>query len=226
MRSNQYLLEIPVQLTNELHGLIDRVVRLYILDLPEGLVIIDTGMTGNINRIERYVSKLGRKLEDIKHIIITHSDSDHYGSLYALQSKTRAKTYASQTEAVAIRKGEASRALKLKGLSKLMFGILSRVFRAHPANVDVILKPGKSLPYWGGLEVLDTQGHTPGHISLYSKKHSTLFAGDSILIHSGKLVPAHGGNTWDEARAKKAFDFQVKLAPKILCGGHGWKVNS
>ncbi len=212
-----------MQLIDDLYGLRDKVARSYLLVTPKGLILIDTGLPGNAGTIEKHVKKLGRKLSDIRHILITHSDSDHYGSLRVLQGKTSAKTYASAVEAKAIRLGKSSRELKFKGIAKVFYRLLSRLFRAKPAKVDVILRPGDTLPLWGGITVLDTQGHTPGHISFYSKKHSVLFAGDSILIHGGKLVPANGANTWDGERALKSFNEQLKLEPKYICGGHGWK---
>jgi len=56
------------------------------------------------------------------------------------------------------------------------------------ATVDHHLQDGVELPYCGGIIIIHTPGHTPGHISLYLKKHRLLIAGDALFVESGMLV--------------------------------------
>ena len=44
----------------------------------------------------------------------------------------------------------------------------------------------------GSLQVIHTAGHTPGHISLYSEKHKTVFGADSLF----KSVLGMDGLEW------------------------------
>jgi glyoxylase-like metal-dependent hydrolase (beta-lactamase superfamily II) len=214
-----------MKITNNLYVLVDKVARAYLIDTPQGIALIDTGLPGNERKIERFVHKIGKTMKDIKYILITHSDSDHYGALRALQKKTDAKTVASDLEAKAIRKGTSSRQINPKGIVKMFYSLMINAFRAKPARVDVSIRPNDRIPFWGGINVLSSAGHTPGHLSFFARSHSVLFAGDSILIHRGKLVPASGANTWDSEMAIKSFEQQLILKPKFICGGHGWKVN-
>ena len=59
--------------------------------------------------------------------------------------------------------------------------VVRRFFKAKPLQVDEILREGQKLDVLGGLEVLETPGHTPGHISLFSPSTGILFVGDSIV---------------------------------------------
>ena len=43
------------------------------------------------------------------------------------------------------------------------------------------LSDGQILPVLGGLRVIETLGHTPGHISLFAPSAGILFCGDSIV---------------------------------------------
>jgi len=57
-------------------------------------------------------------------------------------------------------------------------------------TVDHHLQDAEELPYCGGIIIIHTPGHTPGHISLYLKKHRLLIAGDALFVESGMLVKA------------------------------------
>lgn len=63
-----------------------------------------------------------------------------------------------------------------------------------PALIDGPLTGGMALPLAGGrLDILDTPGHTPGHIALLDPASRTLLAGDLVAGHGtvGVLAP-HG----------------------------------
>jgi glyoxylase-like metal-dependent hydrolase (beta-lactamase superfamily II) len=128
----------------------------------------------------------------------------------------------SQIEADAMRAGKPSRELKGEGFSKLVHKVSAPLFAVRPTRVDEILQPGQVLPQLNGLEVLDTKGHTPGHISFFSASTGVLFSGDSIAISNKELHPSSGGNTWDEKLAKVSFEKELALKPKYICGGHGF----
>ena len=55
------------------------------------------------------------------------------------------------------------------------------------ATITKALRDGDELPFCGGIQVIHTPGHTPGHISLYHKGSKTLIAADSMFCFNGKL---------------------------------------
>jgi len=90
-----------------------------------------------------------------------------------------------------------------------------------PCVVEGILQPGVILPILGGLVVLPTPGHTPGHISFFLQNQKILFSGDSIEFLRTSLSPSTGANTWNETIARQSFEEQMALSPTLICGGHG-----
>ena len=48
-------------------------------------------------------------------------------------------------------------------------------------GVDRIVEDGEELPFCGGITVIHTPGHTPGHICLYIGQNKTLIAGDALF---------------------------------------------
>ena len=175
----------------------------YLLVNDDELTLIDAGLPGSEKKILAYVASLGKSPSDLKRIILTHSDLDHVGGLAALVKATGARTYASQIEAQAIAAGKPSRQIDRSGFSfrRLLMGLLRPFFKTTPFQVDEVLADGQVLPVLGGLRVVTTPGHTPGHISLYA--------------------PAEPAVTWDAAQARDSVRAQAGLGARIVCSGHG-----
>jgi glyoxylase-like metal-dependent hydrolase (beta-lactamase superfamily II) len=199
--------------------------RQYLVKGKSGYLLVDTGLRNNYTKLLSFLKKSGINPKEIELVVITHADGDHFGCLdLLLRDHPSLVSAASEVEASAISKGESSRPLKAKGLKKALYGLIGPLFASQPAQIKRILHPGEVFPYLGGLEVLDTRGHTPEHVSLWSQSTRTLFCGDSIKINGPLLSPSTGSNTWDEALAKKSFELQMNLQPDRIYGGHGiWK---
>jgi glyoxylase-like metal-dependent hydrolase (beta-lactamase superfamily II) len=195
----------------------------YILVDPDGLTVIDTGIPRSEKKILAYIAGLGKSPQDVKRIILTHSDMDHVGGLAALQKATGARTYASRIEAGAIAAGKPSRIPKPSGFSLMwvMFSLMRPFMKVAPFQVDEIVTGGQVLPVQGGLRVVETIGHTPGHISLFAPASGILFCGDSMVTDSEGIHGSRPAVTWDEALAKEAVRIQAGLGARIVCSGHG-----
>jgi glyoxylase-like metal-dependent hydrolase (beta-lactamase superfamily II) len=188
---------------------------------PDGLTLIDAGLPGSGRKILGYIESLGYKPGDLRRILITHADSDHVGGLAELVKANQARVYASAIEAEAIRLGCLSRPLKLKGIQKLLFSLVGLFYKVSPAQVDETLADGQYLPVLGGLRVVFTPGHTPGHVSFFAAEPGVLFCGDSLRCPEGQLQISQGWNTWDEAQALASAKAQVALGVRVVCAGHG-----
>jgi glyoxylase-like metal-dependent hydrolase (beta-lactamase superfamily II) len=102
-----------------------------------------------------------------------------------------------------------------------MFAITGLFFRARPARVDELLSDGQVLPVLGGLRVVETPGHTPGHVSFFAPAAGVLFVGDSLVAEATGLRGSTGMNTWDQAKADESVRKQAALGARLVCPGHG-----
>ena len=210
-----------MQIVPGVHLIPGNVVNQYLIVDDDGLTLVDTGLAGNDKKILRYMAELGHAPSALRRIAITHADGDHVGALAALVKATGARVYASAVEAEAIAAGRMSRPLKVSGLIGLLMRITSPFFRAAPATVDEIASDGQVLPALGGLRVVETFGHTPGHLSYFSPSAGILFVGDSLVSSGGTLRASRGMNTWDEALALESVRLQAALGARIVCPAHG-----
>lgn len=195
----------------------------YLLCDPDGLTIVDTGMPYSEKKILEYLAGLGRSAQEIRHILITHADLDHYGCLAALQAATGARTYASQAEAEAMSKGQSSRPVdrSVGRVQRYLIGLAGSLLKAAPFQVDEILSEGQVLPVLGGLQVVETPGHSPGHLSFYAPSAGLLFCGDSMKSDSKGLRASRSRNNWDQVQAGASVRRQACLGAHIVCPGHG-----
>jgi glyoxylase-like metal-dependent hydrolase (beta-lactamase superfamily II) len=200
------------------YGIVGSAVNVYVLDDAEsGVTIIDTGMPGTIQRIWDLLQDIGRQPDDVEHILITHADLDHVGSLSRLVKATGAPVYASAEAAQYIQKRRSPPHLKMP--SKMFAGIINfLVQRAVP--VDYMVTDDQVLDIAGGIRVIATPGHTPDHVSFFWERERVLFVGDLIRNVDGlSLTPPR--ITWNMNEARASVEKVRALDPAVMCFGHG-----
>ncbi len=194
----------------------------YLLVDSDGLTLIDTGIPGSAIKILNFIKRMGYAKKDLNRILLTHADWDHAGSVARLKRVTSARVYASLYEARAVASGRFPRSLRTDNLFyKPIFALAEGLGRVSPAHVDETLSDGQVLPVLDGLCVVDTKGHTPGHLSFFAPSAGILFSGDSILSRKDHLVGSHGSVTWDQEKANASVLKQLALRARIVCSGHG-----
>ncbi len=188
----------------------------YLSVMDDGIVVIDTGMPGNAERILRQIKALNKAPKEIKLIILTHSDIDHAGSAAELKKMTEAK--------VAIHSGDASslsgdKELKtVKGIIGVIFKLMMRFMRFPKIKPDIILKDGDEI---GNLKVIHTPGHTEGSVCLY-KSDDTLFVGDAVRTDKrGNLKLSPSAMTLNAQEALESVRKVARLEFDVLLPGHG-----
>ncbi len=69
-------------------------------------------------------------------------------------------------------------------------------------------------------EVIETPGHTPGHLSFYYKPQRILFAGDAMAVVSGDVHFMARAVTPDVEQARESMRRCLTLDIDVLCPGH------
>ena len=191
------------------------------------VILVDTGLPGQLELIRAEVLKTGHSLEQITKIILTHHDMDHIGNAKLIR-ELGAKILAHEKEVPYIQGDAPSPKLtrleeRLKEASpeeRAMYDRLKANANLH-VPVDQSLIDGETLPFCGGIEVIHTPGHTPGHICLLLKSGNVLITGDAANISNGELTGANPKHTLDMAKAEESFEKLKKLNPDCVVCYHG-----
>ncbi|KAA0793817.1 MBL fold metallo-hydrolase [Bacillus wiedmannii] len=176
----------------------------------EMAVLIDTGFPGQFEDIQIEMEKVGVSFDKLKVVILTHQDIDHIGSLPDLLENgvSDIKVYAHELDKPYI-EGE--------------FPLLKdgQVKNPPKGKVSDTVINGQEIPYCGGILILHTPGHTPGHISLYLKQSKTLIAGDSMYSVNGKLEGIHAPTTLNVKEAQQSLKRYSNLDIESVVCYHG-----
>ncbi len=223
-------LEVPMRF-----GAIETTVYPVILwDEKDGATLIDTGMPGSEAAIGEHLGHLGLEWKDIRRIIITHQDIDHIGGASKIVGSSNAEVFAHLDDIPYIQ-GE-QRLLKMDpGHIEAMMQAFQEKQNAQPTqlfenlpkiHVNRALAGGEKLPYGGGIVVIHTPGHTPGHISLFLPTDHLLIAGDALRMEHGVLEGPNPKATPDLPQAiaslRKLLGYPID---RVLCY-HGGLSNS
>ncbi|ASA24785.1 MBL fold metallo-hydrolase [Paenibacillus donghaensis] len=156
-------------------------------------LLVDTGMPGQVQAIIEALRELGVPLERLHTVILTHQDIDHIGSLPELQESVGHQiTVCAHEQDQPYIEGE-------QPLLKLELPPEMQHFIKHPprAKVDRLVTDGEYLPWFGGIRILFTPGHTPGHISLYLQQSKILITGDAMYCENNRLYAPSSRTTPD-----------------------------
>ena len=177
------------------------------LILGDEPVLVDTSFPGRGPAILQSLRELGLDPKDLAHIVLTHHDVDHIGNAKTLVAVTGATLWATAEEVPYI-EGR----LKGQGARKLIQALI----RVDRPQVERTYEAGLLI---GGLEVISTPGHTPGHVSLLYG--DVLLAGDLVQTKKGRLQPAPRLLTWDKEVLRTSLRQMGQFAFQWVCPAHG-----
>jgi len=187
------------------------------------LTLIDTGTPGAAGKLAAAIRKAGRDLADVGRILLTHRHADHAGNAAELARLTSAEVHVAPLEAPFVRDGrEQPRPRPATPLGRALVPYVKVALPWTLPRMDVqeTLTDGARV---GSFEVIETPGHTAGHVSLLWEERGILFTGDAAA-HITTLGPHPAAD--DPARARQSFRSLAQLDFDTAYFGHGRPLRS
>jgi glyoxylase-like metal-dependent hydrolase (beta-lactamase superfamily II) len=194
-----------------LRGLPPNAINVYVA----GDVLIDAGTRQAERRIMRQIS--GRKISTHA---LTHAHPDHQGSSHAVCERLGIPLWCGQGDVPAMETpGGISNSQAPGWLNRLQ----QRFWTGPPHPVARALVEGDEV---AGFTVLESPGHSPGHVAYWRESDRVLILGD--VLNGMNLLTAVPGLreppaifTPDPARNRVSARRLAELRPQLVCFGHG-----
>jgi hydroxyacylglutathione hydrolase len=180
-------------------------------------VLIDAGARTDKGRILKQLR--GRTVSSHA---ITHAHPDHQGASHAVCTELGIPFLAPEKDVPA---AEDPDVIKERQPNHPMPKLMQALFAGPGHKVDHVLREGDQV---GSFTVLDTPGHSAGHVSFWRESDRVLICGDVVTTWDSLLMALRPGIrepfgffTPDPAENRRSIKRIADLDPALVLVGHG-----
>ena len=198
-------------------------VRAFLVADGKDLTLVDTLGDEHPHLILAAIRSMGHSLSDLKRIWLTHAHFSHLCGAAAMRQLTGAKVCSHEWEADIVSGDRKAQPVSivpkrpLRAYFPFQFGLALGLGKHPSCPVDGVLGHGHEE---GGLTVLHTPGHTPGHLAFWSETHKVLLSGDAITTWP-EFAGGWGSFTLNPVEQRESLRRLAALRPEAVGVGHG-----
>jgi glyoxylase-like metal-dependent hydrolase (beta-lactamase superfamily II) len=218
-----------MKLGPHLHRIGNDIVAAYLVDSDEGVTVIDAGLAGHWRDLNAELASMGRSLDDIRGVILTHGDTDHLGFAERLRRDHGVPVYVHEADAARARgefKPKASWGRVKLGATVdfLWYAIRKGAVRTTYLTEVVGVDDGQVLDLPGAPRIIGLPGHSPGSIAVHVPVADAIFVGDGLTtrhVLTGQPGPQPAPFTDDPEQALTSLNRLDGIQATWLLPGHG-----
>jgi glyoxylase-like metal-dependent hydrolase (beta-lactamase superfamily II) len=213
-----------------IHRLGSGLVNTYLIEEAGLVTIIDAGVPAYWNDLRDELAAMGRTLDDVRALVLTHGHSDHIGFAERFRRERGVLPGVHELDA-ALARGEVPNPAKGFGPFKVgaLLGFLLWSARRGALRITTLgavetFGDGATLDIPGAPRVVHVPGHTPGSAALHVPAHGALFVGDALAtkaVTTGDEGPRLAPFTADAAQALASLNRLEGLEADLVLPGHG-----
>lgn len=219
-----------MEIARNLHRVGSDIVACYLVADESGVTMVDSGLPGHWRELVDELESMGRALDDIKGLILTHGDSDHLGIAERLRTEQGVPVYIHEADAPQAR-GETRKQNPAWGRFRIgpilgFFWYAARRggMKVSPVGEVIGLSGDGALQLPGKPEIIHIPGHSPGSIAIHFPEVKALFVGDALTtrhVLTGVEGPQPGPFTLDKEIADQSLSRLESVDVNWVLPGHG-----
>ena len=151
------------------------------------VTLVDMGVAKSGPRVIAVLRSIGSGPSDVTRLLLTHCHPDHAGGAAYVARETGKPVDVHKDDAEFVRTGTLPDADPASRLGRLFRKLPDPDLEPSPVGEE--LTDGQLLDVAGGLRVVHTPGHSPGHASYLHEPTGTLITGDAIFNVLGTRWP-------------------------------------
>jgi glyoxylase-like metal-dependent hydrolase (beta-lactamase superfamily II) len=206
------------------------IINAYLVEEANEVTVVDAGVSGLYRDLPRELASMGRTIEDVRALVLTHGHSDHIGFAERLRNDRHIPVSIHEGDA-ALARGEVPNPSKGFGpirfaplMGFLWFSSLRGGLRTHHLSEVSTFGDGARLDLPGSPVVVLTPGHTPGSAVLHFRSRNALLIGDAFATYAvttGIRGPGIAPFTADAVRALESLARIEDISADLVLPGHG-----
>jgi len=218
-----------MELAPGLHRIGNDIVAAYLIDTADGITVIDAGLPGHWRDLRRELRAMGRSLDDIKGLILTHGDSDHVGFAERLRRDHGVPVYVHAADADRARGGDKPPMGKQRmrlgpTVGFALYGLRKNGMRTRWLTDVTEIREGETLDLPGRPRIIALPGHSAGSVAVFSPAVDAVFVGDGLTtrhVLTGRTGPQPAPFTDHPDVALRSLDALVETGATWVLPGHG-----
>ena len=156
-------------------------------DADGQVTLIDMGVSSSGPKVMAALRSIGSGPGDVTRLLLTHCHPDHAGGAGHVSRETGRPVDVHADDADYLRSGTLPDADPGSRIGKL-FRMLPDP-KTEKLTVGEELTGGQVVPFAGGIRVVHTPGHSPGHAAYLHEESGVLITGDAIFNVLGRRWP-------------------------------------
>lgn len=218
-----------MQITPGLHRIGNDIVAAYLVVGTDGITVIDAGLPGTWRDLLAELRTIGRSVDDVRGVVLTHGDGDHVGFAERLRRDHGVPVFVGAGDAARAKGGPKPANAKQQLRLVPMLGFLAYTVRKNGLRTKwltevVEVHGGETLDLPGAPQVIALPGHSEGSIAVFVPGVNAVFVGDGLTtrhVLTGQVGPQPAPFTDEPERAVASLAALVATGATWVLPGHG-----